>query len=59
MIVTGYVATPGAAGLGDEPCGVRVVEAEHAGYDWGWGLQHELAEGSGAAGLDGDPVLAQ
>ncbi len=58
MIVTGCVAAPGAAGLGDEPCGVGVVVAEHAGDDGGWGLKHELAEGGGAAGLDGDPVLA-
>ena len=58
MIVTGGVATPGAAGLGDEPRGVGVVVAEHAGDDWGWGLQHELAEGGGAAGLDGVPMLA-
>ncbi|MGH3817108.1 MAG: hypothetical protein ACRDRE_04975 [Pseudonocardiaceae bacterium] len=34
-----------------------VVVAEHAGDDRGWGLEHELAEGGGAAGLDGDPVL--
>ena len=33
---------------------VCVVVAEHAGDDRGWGLEHELAEGGGAAGLDGD-----
>jgi phenylpyruvate tautomerase PptA (4-oxalocrotonate tautomerase family) len=43
VIVTGCVATPGAAGFGEEPGSVRVVVAEHACDDWGWGLQHELA----------------
>jgi hypothetical protein len=56
VVVSGCVAAPGSAGLGDQPGGVVGVVAEHVRDDGRWCLEDELAECRGPTTDARDPV---
>ncbi len=58
-VIAGCVAAPGSAGLADEPGGVVVGVAEHAGDHGCRCLEHEVPQRCGAAGDRGDSVPAE